>query len=189
MSKQNSQTTKQMFQTDIEIWHKYHDTRDICFKGYSDQNDIPVNKIITYLQTKSKHILNILDLGCGRNLIKTFFESNMNFNIKGYDHVSFNNSFEVDICQLPDNDYTIDICIFSQSLIGTNYEYYIDEAYRVLRYNGELIISDSIERYDTIKSYLINMLEMYIINDDVNETNDDDDDETKLWFVIHAIKQ
>ena len=72
------------------------------------------------------------------------------------------------------------MCIFSQSLMGSNWKEYINEAIRVLKYNGEIIISESIERYETIKAYideknlLIKRVEneksnrwfyMYILND------------------------
>ena len=50
----------------------------------------------------------------------------------------------------------------------------------MLEYNGEIIISESIERYETIKEYL-EELKMKIIIDDYMETN--------RWFIIHAIKQ
>ena len=43
------------------------------------------------------------------------------------------------------------MCIFSQSLMGSNWKEYLQEAKRVLTYNGEMIISESSERYDKIK--------------------------------------
>jgi hypothetical protein len=64
--------------------------------------------------------------------------------------------------------------------MGFNWKEYIIEGLRVLEYNGEMIISESIERYDIIKNY-INELNMKIINDNYNNTN--------RWFIIHAIKQ
>ena len=64
--------------------------------------------------------------------------------------------------------------------MGFNWKDYIIEGLRVLEYNGEIIISESIERYDIIKNY-INELNMKILNDNYNNTN--------RWFIIHAIKQ
>ena len=48
----------------------------------------------------------------------------------------------------------LDICVFSQGLMGSNWKEYIREAKRVLRYNGEMIISESVNRYDVIKAYI-----------------------------------
>ena len=64
--------------------------------------------------------------------------------------------------------------------MGFNWKDYIIEGLRVLEYNGEMIISESIERYEIIKNY-INELNIKIINDNYINTN--------RWFIIHAIKQ
>ena len=64
--------------------------------------------------------------------------------------------------------------------MGFNWKEYINEGLRVLEYNGEIIISESIERCKTIKEYL-EELKMKIIIDNYVETN--------RWFLIHAIKQ
>ena len=178
MSIQNSKTTNQMFKDDNTLWQEYHDNRDHSFKGYDNQDEIPVNKIIAYLKTKITRKLNILDLGCGRNLIKKHFISNNNFNIKGYDHISCNDSFSCDISNLPEENETIDICIYSQSLMGSNWKDYIIEAKRILKYNGEMIISESVERYDIIVEY-IKSLQLHIKKTDYIETN--------RWFYIFVI--
>jgi len=153
MSIQNSKTTKLMFE-DKKLWHKYHDARDISFMGYDNQDEIPLNKIIEYLETKKNRKLKILDLGCGRNEIKRKFKENKKFEIEGYDYISYNGSIESDISNLKDENESVDICVFSQSLMGSNWKEYINEAIRVLRYNGEIIISESIERYEKIKEYI-----------------------------------
>ena len=109
-------------------------------------------------------------MGCGRNLIKEHFKSNKKLDITGYDYVSFNGSKISDISKLPEDDDDIDICVYSQSLMGSNWKEYIDEGLRILRYNGEMIISESVERYELIKSY-INELGCHIMKDDYLETN------------------
>jgi 2-polyprenyl-3-methyl-5-hydroxy-6-metoxy-1,4-benzoquinol methylase len=179
MSLQNSTNTNNMFKENQDLWHKYHDSRDLSFKGYDEQDEIPVNKIINYLKTKNKYKLKILDLGCGRNLIQEYFKSTDKFKITGYDHVSYNGSIEADISQLPKKDNSINLCIYSQSLMGSNWKQYLDEGYRVLNYHGEIIISESVERYDMIKEY-INKLKLHIKKDEYNKD--------KRWFYIHAIK-
>jgi len=178
MSIQKSDKTNEMFKDDSKLWHQYHDNRDFSFKGYDNQDEIPVNKIISYLEERSNKKLKILDLGCGRNIIKKHFEDNKKFEIIGYDHVSFNGSIACDISNLPDEDETVDICIFSQSLMGSNWKKYIDEAVRVLRYNGEMIVSESVERYEKIKEY-INKLGLHIKQDNYVETN--------RWFYLHVL--
>lgn len=179
MSTQKSSTTGEMFKNE-SLWHQYHDSRDFSFQGYDNQNEIPINKIIAYLETKRNHKLKILDLGCGRNLIRQHFKDNKKFNVVGYDHVAFNESKKADISDLPEEDESVKICVYSQSLMGSNWKEYLDESKRVLEYNGEIIVSESVERYDPVKKYL-EEIGMKIIKEDYNEKN--------RWFFIHAIKQ
>ena len=179
MSSQNSKNTNKMFKDNPKLWEQYHTTRDQSFKGYDKIDEIPINKIINYLKTKERYKLSILDLGCGRNLIAKHFKSNKKFTITGYDHISYNGSIKNDISDLPEDDESIKVCIFSQSLMGSNWNEYLNEGFRVLEYNGEMIISESIERYNKIKQY-IEELGMHIKNDDYSDT--------KRWFCIHAIK-
>ena len=179
MSQQTSVNTNTMFKNNNQLWHDYHDARDFSFKGYKEQDELPVNIIISYLEGKSKYKLNILDLGCGRNVIKEHFKDNKKFKIKGYDHVSFNDSIACDISKIPDEDDSVNICIYSQSLMGSNWKSYLDEGKRVLDYHGEMIICESSERYDKIKEY-VNELELHIKKDVY--------DAGKRWFYIHAIK-
>ena len=179
MQIQKSTTTANMFNDDKELWERYHEYRDKSFKGYDNQNELPINKIIEYLETIKTRKLKILDLGCGRNKIKDHFKKNKKMEIIGYDHVSFNDSIECDISNLPDEDETVNICIFSQSLMGTNWSTYIDEAKRVLSHNGEMIIVESNKDYEKIKAY-IESNELRILDDNYDETN--------RWFMLRAIK-
>jgi hypothetical protein len=178
MAIQNSKNTNTQFLENPDDWELYHKCRDHSFLGYDNQSEIPVNKIISYLDTKKSKRLKILDLGCGRNLIYNHFKNNANFSITGYDHISYNGSIACDISNLPVEATTIDICIFSQSLMGSNWKDYINEAIRVLRYNGEMIISESSERHGVILDY-IKDLGLHIKQDDYNETN--------RWFYVWLV--
>jgi len=105
---------------------------------------------------------------------------NKKFKIKGYDHISFNDSIALkDISKLPDEDDRINMCIYSQSLMGSNWKSYLDEGKRVFDYHGEMIICESSERYDKIKEY-VGELELHVKKDVY--------DAGKRWFYIHAIK-
>jgi hypothetical protein len=165
MSTQTSCNTSTMFKDSEQLWHDYHNARDHSFKGYLEQDLLPVNTIIEYLETKKKYKMNILDLGCGRNEIYMHFKDYEKFTITGYDHVSYNDSISQDISHLPVEDGTINICIYSQSLMGSNWNEYLKEGQRVLGFGGEMIIVESIERYDIIKKYIEEELGMMIKNE------------------------
>lgn len=63
--------------------------------------------------------------------------------------------------------------------MGLNYEEYLDEAKRVLRYRGKVIIVDSINRYDNIKKYV----------SEIFKIDEDEYDDKKRWFKLHCIKK
>ncbi len=84
-----------------------------------------------------------------------------------------------DISNLPDKNESVKFCVYSQSLMGSNWEEYLNEGQRVLEYNGEMIISESVERYEKVKSYL-QKINMHIKKEDYDEKN--------RWFYIYAIK-
>ena len=178
MSTQKSTTTSEMFQTTPDLWHTYHESRDFSFKGYDEQTEIPINKILNYVKTKSNRKLRVLDLGCGRNVISEHFKEHTKINVTGYDHISYNNSIACDISHLPNDNESVNMCIFSQSLMGSNWKEYLQEAKRVLTYCGEMIISESSERYDKIKEYIVEM-GLHIKQEEYNEN--------KRWFYIYAI--
>ncbi len=85
-----------------------------------------------------------------------------------------------DISNLLEEDESAKIYIFSQSLMGHNLEDYLNGAKHVLEYNGEMIISESVDKYDNVKKY-VESLNMKIIKEDYNKT--------KRWFYIFVIKQ
>jgi ubiquinone/menaquinone biosynthesis C-methylase UbiE len=184
MAVQASSTTNTMFKNEPDLWEKYHSSRDISFQGYDNQDEIPVNKIIKYLETKSRRRLKILDLGCGRNKIKDHFKSNSKFTVVGYDHVAYNGSIAVDISSLPDEDESVNMCIFSQSLMGSNWVDYLVEAKRVLMYGGEIIISESHNRFEDIKAKLIE-LGFTIKQEELNQT----ENTVERWFYIIATNE
>ena len=88
---------------------------------------------------------NIADLGCGEGflqeeLIKQGFKNNK---IRSYDLVSVKPFIkEADIAHLPLQDSTISLCVFCLSLMGTNYLNFMREAWRILKEEGEMIISE-----------------------------------------------
>jgi superfamily II DNA or RNA helicase len=153
---QRSTTTKQMFEDNQQLWEAYHKCRDESFKGYKEQERIPVNMVIREIEKIGDRKLKILDLGCGRNKIREHFKGTK-IDITGYDHVSYNGSVVCDISKLPEEDESIDICVLSHSLMGSNKREYIEEAKRVLRYRGYLMIADNIKLYEEVKEIVKDM--------------------------------
>jgi hypothetical protein len=210
---QKSSTTHEKLQSNPAEWHAYHAARDISFQGYVDQSQIPRNRVISHLGNKRKHRLRILDLGCGRNNIARHYadaDKNHKFAIQGYDHVVEEGSGALvgNIADLAaqEEDESADICIFSQSLMGSDWRDYLTEGHRMLRYNGEFIISEHIKMLDDVRAELGRLgckVESEDANVDASATDasatdasatdtdsadDVDKDKVAKWFVLVARK-
>ena len=199
---QKSTTTHEKLRSNPAEWHAYHNSRDISFQGYTDQSQIPRNRIIAHLTTKRKHKLRILDLGCGRNNIARHFthiDKDHKFTIQGYDHVAEEGSGARvgNIADLAshEEDQSAKICVYSQSLMGSDWRDYLTEGYRILEYGGEFIISEHIKMLDDVQAELVRLgCKVESVNTDANDTtaNTDADADTSdkiaKWFVLVARK-
>jgi superfamily II DNA or RNA helicase len=147
--KMRSDNLSQHFQQSPQDFHEYHRVRDECFKTFED-HDIPSNRVIMELdkiKTK-KGGKTVVDMGCGTAKISSHFKDDKRFQFINYDHVAINETVQVcDISQLSLEDDSVDICIMSLALWGSNCEEYIKEAFRVLDSQGTLYIIDSTKRW------------------------------------------
>jgi ribosomal RNA-processing protein 8 len=113
-----------------------------------EQEDIPCERIIQELEKIKKGGKHVVDMGCGTAKIAQHFSKDPRFQITSYDHVAINDTVQVcDISHMPLEDGSVDICIMSLALWGSNCDEYIREALRVLDENGILYIIDSTKRW------------------------------------------
>ena len=197
-SSQKSTTTHEKLQSNPAEWHAYHAARDISFQGYTDQSQIPRNRIIAHLANKRKHRLRILDLGCGRNNIAQHYadaDKDHKFAIQGYDHVveegSTARAGNIADLAAQEDDESADICIYSQSLMGSDWREYLTEGHRMLRYNGEFIISEHIKMLDDVRVELGRLgckIESEAADAGEAVEASDADDKVAKWFVLVARK-
>lgn len=101
----------------------------------------------------------IADLGCGDAKIAATLtpiskQRNLNLKIHSFDLTSSGNPLvtEADIAHLPLDPESIDVTILCLALMGTNYLDFIEEAFRVLRFGGELWIVEIKSRFTTPSS-------------------------------------
>lgn len=179
---QNSSTTHSQLTKDPSKWFAYHNARDHSFQGY-DQAQIPRNRIIQYLEQKKHHKIRILDMGCGRNYISKHFASCPKITIIGYDHVAEpgTNARVGNIRDLSglEEEESADFCVYSQSLMGHDHHEYLKEGVRLLRFNGEIIISCSNKHHDMVIQQL-HEYSLEIVKDEYQEDH--------RWFLTIARK-
>lgn len=102
---------------------------------------------------RTKGICTVADLGCGdarlAHTLKASDETTtLNLKLLSYDLHSLSPLVtKSDISSLPLGDRTIDVAILCLALMGTNWLSFIEEAFRILRWKGELWIAEIKSRF------------------------------------------
>ena len=143
-----SDTLSEHFENDPTSWHHYHEVSESNEASFPTEL-IPRNQIIRELdKIKTKRPKRIIDMGCGKALISKHFKDDKRFEFINIDHVSIDETVTVgDISNLPIEDDSVEICISSLALWGSNCKDYIKEAYRVLETNGILYLIEPTKRW------------------------------------------
>ncbi|KAK3114112.1 25S rRNA (adenine645-N1)-methyltransferase [Teratosphaeriaceae sp. CCFEE 6253] len=98
----------------------------------------------------------IADLGCGdarlaQTLQSSSDTSKLNLKIHSYDlHSPSPLVTKADISNLPLADNSADVAIFCLALMGTNWIAFIEEAYRILHWRGELWVAEIKSRFGRV---------------------------------------
>ncbi|XP_052142592.1 ribosomal RNA-processing protein 8 [Oryza glaberrima] len=124
------------------------DLFDVYHAGYREQMshwpEQPVNVIINWLKSHSAS-WTVADFGCGNAAVS----KNVKNKVFSIDLVSEDPSvIACDMAHTPLESSSVDVAIFCLSLMGTNYPSYIEEANRVLKPSGWLLIAEVRSRLD-----------------------------------------
>jgi superfamily II DNA or RNA helicase len=144
-----SSTTHDRLKQHPEDWYYYHTLYAEKRKLWEEIPYIEIAKLI-----KRKDFV-VADLGCGENLLRKEIPDNK---VLAFDHVAIDETVTAcDVSHLPIGNDTVDVAVFSLSLMGTNYTDYIKEAHRILKPMGFIFIAepqakwegrqDELERY------------------------------------------
>jgi len=144
-----SQNLSTYFKEHPEKWNEYHQISKNNEESFPD-DEIPRNKMIKRLEnipgTRKKVVV---DLGCGHAEINHHFKDNNRFEFHNFDHHSTNEMVIVrDIKNTELEAYSVDICILSLAMWGSNCKDYLVEAYRILDTGGTLLISEAYKRWN-----------------------------------------
>jgi len=101
----------------------------------------------------------IADLGCGDASLAASLQSDLpklKLQVHSLDLQSPSPLVtKADIANLPFRDGSFDVAIFCLALMGTNWTEFVDEAYRVLRWKGELWVSEIKSRFSRARKAAI----------------------------------
>lgn len=105
---------------------------------------------------RTNGVCTIADLGCGDAKLATTLQSEkkrLGLNILSYDLQSPSPLVtKADIANLPLADGDVDVVIFCLALMGTNWLDFIEEAYRVLHWKGELWVAEIKSRFGHVSN-------------------------------------
>ncbi|KAI3736726.1 hypothetical protein L2E82_26710 [Cichorium intybus] len=129
------------FKEDPSLFNMYH-------TGYQEQMsrwpEQPVNIIMKWLKDHTSSLV-VADFGCGDARLAKGVKNKV-FSI---DLVSNDPSvIACDMSNTPLESSSVDVAVFCLSLMGTNFPNYIQEAHRVLKPSGWLLIAEVKSRFD-----------------------------------------
>ena len=131
----NSKTDHKRLNADPTEWKKYHNLYTKLREAWG--SDIPYKVIANELNKRPDWVVG--DFGCGENLLSKEITNK----VHAFDHIAIDkNVTSCDITHVPLEDNTLDVVVFSLSLMGTNYSEYFKEAHRVLKPMGVLMIAE-----------------------------------------------
>lgn len=142
-----SSTTHERLQANPEEWYLYH---TLYREARKDWAEVPFEKIAKSLKKRPDWVIG--DFGCGEAKLAALLPNK----VYSFDHVAINEKVTAcDIAHIPLNDMSLDVAVFSLSLMGLNYEEYLKEAHRVLKFGGLLKIAEPISRWTEKRTELL----------------------------------
>ena len=138
-----SKNTHLRFKENPEEWYQYH---TLYREVRQNWLEIPYETFAKWLSQRPDWIVG--DFGCGEAIFSNLVQNK----VYSFDHIAINE--KVIACDFSNTELegeTLDVVIFSLSLMGINIEDYLKEAYRVLKYGGFLKIAEPISRWEDQK--------------------------------------
>jgi hypothetical protein len=136
-----SDATHERLQKNPEEWAQYH---TLYQQARKDWSVVPYEEMIRWCQQRHGYVIG--DFGCGEAKLAEAVGDR--HTVHSFDHVAVNDDVVAcDMVHVPLDDETLDVAIFSLSLMGANFTGYIREAHRTLKLDGQLHIIEATERF------------------------------------------
>jgi hypothetical protein len=124
-----------------EEWAQYH---TLYREARKDWAVVPYEEMIRWCEKRSGYAIG--DFGCGEAKLAEAVADR--HTVHSFDHVAVNDKVVAcDMAHVPLDDETLDVAIFSLSLMGANFADYLREAYRTLKLDGDLHIFEATSRF------------------------------------------
>jgi hypothetical protein len=150
-STSRSDNTHERLAKDPTEWYYYHTLYSEKRKTWSE---IPFIEIAKKINVRPDWIVG--DFGCGENLLSKEVKNK----VYAFDHVAVDDKvYACDIKNVPIEDSTLDVAVFSLSLMGSNYVDYFKEAYRTLKIYGNIFVCEPAAKWEGREEELKKQLE------------------------------
>lgn len=139
----SSMQTHQRFSNNPNEWHNY---QAVYRQTRQEWEVIPYQEAIKWCQSRPPNLI-IGDFGCGEAMVAQQLPNT----VYSFDHIAINQSvIACDMTKVTLENGSLDIAIFSLSLMGTNWIDYLKEANRCLKLDGHLWIAEPSSRFKNI---------------------------------------
>ncbi|CAI5773774.1 RNA-processing 8 [Podarcis lilfordi] len=143
----SSQQAVQLFQDDPEALAVYH-------RGFARQvaqwPENPVQRFVHYLRQRPASLV-VADFGCGDCMLARSVRNKVHC----FDLVALDPRVMVcDMAQVPLDDESVDVAVFCLALMGTNLQEILEEANRVLRVGGTLLVAEVASRFPDVRAFV-----------------------------------
>lgn len=158
----------------------YHDVAD-AYDARDPPERQPLTKIAAMLAPLNRPSYTAIDLGCGRNRLRTLPAVNRIKWTSVDVHAADESVTVADMGALPYEEETYDIAVLSRSLWARNHEAVLSETWRILKVGGRAVICESFQRWlsaDGQNKLLQCLCEIgfTVIHEEGTRTGDDVDD-------------
>ncbi|XP_042649413.1 ribosomal RNA-processing protein 8 [Tyto alba] len=148
-----SREAARLFQSDPEAFEIYH-------RGFARQvgrwPENPVQRIIRYLRRRPASLV-VADFGCGDCKIA----SSVRNKVHSFDLVPLSPLVTVcDMAKVPLAGESVDVAVFCLALMGTNLQEILEEANRVLKQGGTLMVAEVASRFEDIRAFMNAMAQL-----------------------------
>lgn len=143
----NSEKTFERLRANAEEWEQYH---TLYRRARESWNIVPYQEFIRWCNSREGYV--IADFGCGEALVGKAVTDR--HTVHSFDHIAIDETvIEGDMSKTNLDNESVDVALFSLSLMGSNFTDYLREAYRVLKIDGQLHIWESASRFDDIRRF------------------------------------
>ncbi|MEK6238428.1 MAG: RRP8 family class I SAM-dependent methyltransferase, partial [Planctomycetales bacterium] len=153
-NRRKSDKTHEALQRNPEEWEHYH---TMYREARASWTITPYEELIRWLNDREGLVVG--DFGCGEAKISAAVADR--HVVYSFDHVAINDDVTAcDMANVPLDDETLNVAIFSLSLMGANFTEYVREGHRTLKIDGQLHIFESTSRFSDREAFVAGLKQM-----------------------------